>query len=109
VLVSASAGFGKTTLLGEWVYASQPTVAWVALDEGDNDPVRFWIYVIAALDRLQPGLGATAQGMFHPPQPVPTVPASHSETGWIEAALTALINDLAALPNDAPSFWMIIT
>jgi LuxR family maltose regulon positive regulatory protein len=100
VLLSASAGFGKTTLLGEWVYASQPAVAWVALDESDNDPVRFWAYVIAALGLLQPGLGATAQAMFYPPQPVPAAPAAHSETGGMEAALTALINDLAALPND---------
>jgi ATP/maltotriose-dependent transcriptional regulator MalT len=58
-VVSAPAGFGKTTLLSEWVQAlSQESiqVAWVSLDEGDNEPVRFWRYVLTALDRLQPGM-----------------------------------------------------
>jgi len=57
-LVSAPAGFGKTTLLAAWVHslsAENLHVAWVSLDEEDNDPVRFWTYVIAALDRQQPG------------------------------------------------------
>jgi ATP/maltotriose-dependent transcriptional regulator MalT len=58
-LVSAPAGFGKTTLLSEWVQAlSQESiqVAWVSLDEEDNDPVRFWRYILTALDRVQPGM-----------------------------------------------------
>lgn len=56
VLVSAPAGFGKTTLLSEWARQSYPQMltAWVSLDEGDNDPVRFWDYFIAALKALQP-------------------------------------------------------
>ncbi len=57
-LVSAPAGFGKTTLLAAWVQAQppgNPLVAWVSLDEQDNDPVRFWSYVLTALDRIQPG------------------------------------------------------
>ena len=57
-LVSAPAGFGKTTLLSAWVHtlsASQTAVAWVSLDEADNDPVRFWSYVLTALDRVRPG------------------------------------------------------
>ena len=57
-LVSAPAGFGKTTLLSAWVQAQppgNPLVAWVSLDEGDNDPLRFWSYVLTALDRIQPG------------------------------------------------------
>ncbi len=59
VLVSAPVGFGKTTLLSEWTRISQPKVltAWVSLDEGDNDPDRFWDYFIAALQTLQPGCG----------------------------------------------------
>src|SRR5215471_8172236 len=58
-LVSAPAGFGKTTLLGEWVQSlsrESIRVAWISLDEEDNDPVRFWRYVLAALDALQPGM-----------------------------------------------------
>jgi LuxR family maltose regulon positive regulatory protein len=58
-LVSAPAGFGKTTLLSEWVQALSPEsiqVAWVSLDEEDNDLVRFWRYMLTALDRLQPGV-----------------------------------------------------
>jgi LuxR family maltose regulon positive regulatory protein len=60
-LVGAPAGFGKTTLLTQWRAAVGATrVAWVALDEGDNDPTRFWIYVIQALRTVKPGLGAAA-------------------------------------------------
>jgi LuxR family maltose regulon positive regulatory protein len=57
-LISAPAGFGKTTLLSAWTQAQpsgNPLVAWVSLDEADNDPVRFWSYVLTALDRIQPG------------------------------------------------------
>src|SRR5689334_9474636 len=58
-LISAPAGFGKTTLLSNWVQSLPPErarVAWVSLDEGDNEPVLFWRYVLTALDRAQPGL-----------------------------------------------------
>jgi AAA ATPase-like protein len=57
-LISAPAGFGKTTLLSAWVQAQLQEnlhVAWVSLDEADNDPVRFWSYVLTALERVQPG------------------------------------------------------
>jgi LuxR family maltose regulon positive regulatory protein len=57
-LVSAPAGFGKSTLVSTWVQskpAKSPLVAWVSLDEGDNDPVRFWSYVLTAFERCQPG------------------------------------------------------
>jgi LuxR family maltose regulon positive regulatory protein len=64
-------------------------VAWVSLDEGDNDPVRFWIYVIAALDTVQSGLGAGALPLLHSPQPSP-----------LEVVLTLLLNDLAILTQD---------
>ena len=59
VLVSAPAGFGKTTLLSEWARQSQPGIrtTWVSLDDGDNDPIRFWEYFIAALKMLQPTFG----------------------------------------------------
>ena len=61
-LVSAPAGFGKTTLLAEWLAgpAGGRTAAWVSLDEGDNHPPTFWRYVVAALGRAQPGIGAAS-------------------------------------------------
>jgi len=54
-LISAPAGFGKTTLLSEWAAGCGRPVAWVSLDKGDNDPMRFWAYFIAALKRVQAG------------------------------------------------------
>ena len=59
VLVACPAGYGKTTLLADWG-ASRPdrrTVAWVAMDERDNDPVVFWVHLVRALRRACPGLG----------------------------------------------------
>jgi LuxR family maltose regulon positive regulatory protein len=87
-LVSAPAGFGKTTLLSEWVRHALP-VAWVSLDEGDNDPVRFWSYVVAALDNLLAGIGTTVMPQLHTAIPAP-----------IESFLTDLINELAAAPHE---------
>lgn len=48
-LISAPAGSGKTTLLAERIASRKPSVAWLSLDKGDNDPARFWAYVILAL------------------------------------------------------------
>ncbi len=91
VLVSAPAGFGKTTLLSEWTRFSQPRVrmAWVSLDEGDNDPVRFWDYFIAALQTLQPGCGEKVLPLLNSAEPPPTEPM-----------LTVLINDLSRIKGD---------
>jgi LuxR family maltose regulon positive regulatory protein len=88
-LVSAPAGFGKTTLVSDWLRHVTPAhVAWVSLDQGDNEPVRFWGYVLAALRGLpelrERGIGESAWSMLQSPQPPP-----------IEAVLTDLINDLA--------------
>jgi ATP/maltotriose-dependent transcriptional regulator MalT len=55
-VVSTPAGFGKTTLLGEWVRRSRRPAAWLSLDAGDNDPARFLRYVAAALDQVRPGV-----------------------------------------------------
>jgi len=87
-LISAPAGFGKTTLLSEWISQSQVPVAWVSLDEGDNDPVQFWTYFVAALDKVQAGVGESALALLRSPQPPP-----------IEATLTALINEIAITPE----------
>jgi LuxR family maltose regulon positive regulatory protein len=60
-LLDAPAGFGKTTLLGQWrAEAGGGRVAWVSLDEGDNDPARFWAHVAHALGTVEPGVGTAA-------------------------------------------------
>ena len=87
-LVSGPAGFGKTTLLAESLGAlphDGPSVAWLSLDKGDNDPVSFWTYVISALQTATPSLGASALSLLQSSQPPP-----------IESILRLLINDLAA-------------
>jgi LuxR family maltose regulon positive regulatory protein len=88
-LVSAPAGFGKTTLVGEWVAGCGRPVAWLSLDEADSDPSQFLTYLIAALQTVAPGIGEgvlTVLQSRQPPQP--------------ESALTALLNDLATIPSD---------
>jgi ATP/maltotriose-dependent transcriptional regulator MalT len=86
-LISAPAGFGKSTLLSEWIPQSEHCVTWLSLDEGDDDPAHFWNYVIAALQLLRPDLGENALSLLQTPQPAP-------------AFLTSLINDLAGFPDD---------
>ncbi len=56
-LISASAGFGKTTLVSEWIAGCGQPVAWLSLDEGDNDPTRFLTYLVAALQMIAPKIG----------------------------------------------------
>src|SRR6266571_4124590 len=93
IFISAPAGFGKTTLVSAWVQSfSQHTpeaqhVAWVSLDESDNDPVQFWAYALTALDRQQPGLCTPLLGYLHTQQ-APTPPLRH--------VLQALINALVS-------------
>jgi LuxR family maltose regulon positive regulatory protein len=86
-LISAPAGFGKTTLLSEWVASAGEPIAWLSLDGEDNDPARFLNYFLAALQQIDPGIGETAQLMSQAPQPPPP-----------QSLLTSLINDLADLP-----------
>jgi LuxR family maltose regulon positive regulatory protein len=91
VLVSAPAGYGKTTLVAEWLAqcdAAALKAAWLSLDENDNDPVRFLAHLIAALRQIDPGLGEATLSMLQAPQPPPP-----------EAVITALINDIASLPT----------
>lgn len=90
-LLSAPAGFGKTTLVSEWIATrgerqDLPPVAWISLDTGDNDPVRFWRYVISACQAFDAGLGRSALALLHT-----------SQRPSFEAVLTAFINDLAQL------------
>lgn len=88
-LVSAPAGFGKTTLLSEWIVScgSRVRVAWVSLDEGDNDVVRFWSYSMAALQTLEPAIGQTALGALQDAQAQPPP---------LEPLLISLVNDISA-------------
>ncbi|HLO33458.1 MAG TPA: BTAD domain-containing putative transcriptional regulator, partial [Anaerolineales bacterium] len=82
-LISAPAGFGKTTLLAEWITQTSLPVAWLSLDNGDNDPYRFLSYLIATLDSIEEGLGLEAQQIMGSPQRVPP-----------HIILASLINDL---------------
>lgn len=88
-ILAAPAGFGKTTLLSEWVADTQPAVAWLSLDETDNDPERFLSYVIAALRTVDGELGGEALNLLQARLP----PLG-------EVVLTALLNDIARLPRD---------
>jgi LuxR family maltose regulon positive regulatory protein len=85
ILLSAPAGFGKTTLLSTWLADRGYLVAWVSLDPGDNDPLRFLSYVIAALQTIAPGVGQGAQALLRSPQLPP-----------LESILTLLINELCS-------------
>src|SRR6185312_880861 len=94
-LVSAPAGFGKTTLLTEWLAewlaaapAGERCTAWLSLDPRDNDPALFWRYLVAALDAAAPGVGTNALLLLQSSQP-PT-----------EAVLATLLNDLNTLTKD---------
>lgn len=87
-LLSAPAGFGKTTLLSEWG-AGRPGLAWLSLDGGDNDPTRFCAHLVAAIARLAPGAGEPAMSLL---RSAPTVD--------LAPALTLLVNDLTTLTDD---------
>jgi LuxR family maltose regulon positive regulatory protein len=90
-LISAPAGSGKTTALSVWIPRSECCIAWLSLDEGDNDPTRFWTYFIAALQMLQPELGENAQALLRAQKPEPPP---------IESFLTVLLNEIAGFPDD---------
>ncbi len=101
-LIAAPAGFGKSTLLSDWIgepvadpqdapeaattvqpVGHRPTFCWLSLEESDNDPIRFWVYFIAALQSMHPGLSADTLPLLQSPEPPP-----------IETILTILLNDL---------------
>lgn len=93
-LISAPAGFGKTTLLAEWIKQTSLPVAWLSLDSGDNEPYRFLLYLIAALESIQEGVGLEAQQIMRSPQPVPP-----------HVILASLINDLEKI---AESYVLVV-
>ncbi len=111
ILISAPAGFGKTTLVGEWltklrieheelrisdrdddsqfsILNSQFKMAWLSLDEGDNDPTRFLTYLVAALQTIAANIGAGVLAVLQSPQPPPA-----------ETILTALLNEITTVPG----------
>jgi LuxR family maltose regulon positive regulatory protein len=87
-LISAPAGFGKTTVVSDWIHQSGVPVAWLSLDEDDNDPTRLLTYFVAALQTIDAGIGGTALAVLQSPQPPP-----------IESILTVLINEIMKIPN----------
>jgi len=89
-LISASAGFGKTTLVSEWIASCERPVTWLSLDEGDQDPARFLTYLVAALQTIAPKIGAGVLAALQSPQPPPT-----------ESILTALLNEIATAPDNS--------
>ena len=91
-LVVAPAGWGKTTLLSAWHADASPgarPLAWVSLDEGDNDPIRFWTYVISALNMLHPGVSETPLALLYASSSPPIVDV-----------ITSLLNALIQLPTE---------
>jgi LuxR family maltose regulon positive regulatory protein len=89
-VVSAPAGFGKTTLLADWSQRSELPVAWVSLDERDDDPVRFFVYLIAAIGSIYEDFGETTRAFLRSLQ-------SREE---LEPVLTTLSNEILELPRD---------
>jgi LuxR family transcriptional regulator, maltose regulon positive regulatory protein len=90
-LLSAPAGFGKTTLLSKWFESRADgghSVAWLTLDKGDNDPVRFLSYLVAALRSIEEGIGEGVLAALRTPEPPK-----------LEALAGALVNEMAALPG----------
>jgi LuxR family maltose regulon positive regulatory protein len=87
-LVSAPAGFGKTTLVAEWLANCARPAAWLSLDEGDNDLQRFLTYFVAALQTIVANLGQRTLAMLQSPQLPPT-----------ESLLTTLLNNIASVPE----------
>ncbi len=88
-LISAPAGFGKTTLISEWVANCGRPVAWFSLDERDNDPTRFLTYLVTALQTILPDIGAGVMDALQSHQPPPT-----------ESILTSLLNEIVAIPKN---------
>jgi LuxR family transcriptional regulator, maltose regulon positive regulatory protein len=87
-LISAPAGFGKTTLVSAWLASCKRPVAWLSLEEDDNDPARFLVYLVAALQTIAPRVGEVTLAALQSSQPPPT-----------EVLLTSLLNDLTALTS----------
>ena len=98
-LIAAPAGFGKSTLVSAWRAAGGPAampVGWIGLDAADNDPLRFWSYVLAALEGVAPGVAMRAIGALQSPQPPP-----------LDVVLTGVLNALND-PVDRPDVVLVL-
>jgi LuxR family maltose regulon positive regulatory protein len=87
-IVSAPAGFGKTTLLASWAQRRKQHTAWISLDPTDNTPAQFWSYLIGSLQSLKPGIGTTSMDLLSSGQQP------------FETVLVSLINELAAITDE---------
>jgi LuxR family maltose regulon positive regulatory protein len=94
ILVSAPAGFGKTTLVSDWLASQSRPAAWLSLDASDSAPTRFLTYVVGALRTIADDFASAVLAMLQSPQPLPT-----------EAVMTALINEIAAI---LPAFILVL-
>lgn len=92
-LIAAPAGFGKTTLVSDWLQRVDLPAAWLSLDEDDNDPSRFLTYLAAALQQIDAQMGQSVQGMLASSPPPP-----------LESVMPAIINEIA----DAPPFVLAL-
>ena len=90
-LISAPAGFGKTTLISKWVASCKLPVAWLSIDKGDNDPACFLRYFIAALQTVAPKIGEGVLGILH---------ATQNQPPSIELLLTTLLNEFTTISED---------
>ncbi|MFC1893393.1 hypothetical protein ACFLYR_05125 [Chloroflexota bacterium] len=88
-LIAAPAGYGKTTLLSEGIRSSRMPAGWLTLDEEDNDPTRFWLYVISAMQTVQADIGKSALGLLQSPQAPP-----------IEYFITTIINEISGVKKE---------
>jgi len=88
-LISAPAGFGKTTVTTEWITQRERPVAWLSIDEGDNDPTRFLTYFISALQTIAPKVGEEVLLVLQSPQPPP-----------VETILINLLNEIISIPHN---------
>jgi LuxR family transcriptional regulator, maltose regulon positive regulatory protein len=93
-LISAPAGFGKTSLVSEWLSGCKQQIAWLSLDEGDSDSTRFLTYLITALQTISPEMGKGTLAALESPQPAPS-----------ESILTNLINDIG---TDLEDFILVL-
>lgn len=94
ILVTAPAGFGKTTLVAGWLATTEHPAGWVSLDERDNDPVQFMRYLVAALQTISPLVGEGLQSLLDAPQPPP-----------LDTMIPSLLNDIAAIQR---SFLLVL-
>ena len=96
VLVSAPAGYGKTTLTSQWLSKTNAKYCWLSLDRNDNQSMRFWQYLLGSIQKQIPEIGQEASSFLY------------SETPHMEAAVTAIINDLNEWAVNDESFSIVL-